>query len=192
MKKIIAIAALALGIAVSAAAQPKAIGGRLGYQTEVSYLHTLGAPNFIEVNAGVDFNSIVNGHFGFTASALYNFVFAQPNWTSRGDWEWYAGPGITTGWVGDHVVYKEKVGDSVVKAHDYRQGFMLGLAAQVGLSYTFWFPLQLSVDLRPVLGMHINNGYDDGLGNKHGSKLGFYDNGFTWNWLPTLSVRYAF
>ena len=26
----------------------------------------------------------------------------------------------------------------------------VGLAAQLGLEYTFWFPLQLSVDFRPT------------------------------------------
>ena len=37
MKKIIILAALMLGIAVAASAQPKAIGGRLGYGLEASY-----------------------------------------------------------------------------------------------------------------------------------------------------------
>jgi hypothetical protein len=42
MKKIIVIAALMLGFAVAAVAQPRAIGGRLGNGAEVSYQHSLG------------------------------------------------------------------------------------------------------------------------------------------------------
>ncbi len=191
MKRIIAIAALALGLSVAAVAQPKAIGGRFGYTgLEVSYEHYAGSPNFLEFEVGTTITDLVNDSFGFQATAMYNFVFAQPNWTSRGDWEWYAGPGITTGWLGDTVVYNNK--ELGVKEKVWDQGFMLGLAAQVGLSYTFWFPLQLSVDIRPVFGMHINNGWDNGLGEKVGSKVGFFNNGITWNWTPTLSVRYAF
>ena len=51
MKKIIVIAALMLGFAVAASAQPRAIGGRLGNGAEVSYQHTLGQ-NFLEIDGG--------------------------------------------------------------------------------------------------------------------------------------------
>ena len=186
MKKIFAIAALVLGISALAAAQPKAIGGRLGYgPIEVSYEHSVGSPNFFEINAGVDLYSLAAGHFGAQVSALYNFVLAQPSWTSRGDWEFYAGPGLTTGWLGDTVhKYYEGVHD-----WEWQQGYMVGIAAQVGLSYTFWFPLNLSVDLRPVLGLHINAPVS---GQLIDTKVGLYNQGFTWCWIPTLSVRYAF
>lgn len=190
MKKILAILAIALGISAAAVAQPKAIGGRLGYQTEVSYQHYLGNPNFLEATLGVDLNSLAHdNNFGFLATASYNFVIAQPSWTDRGTWQWFAGPGIATGWLNDKVMWKSNMGDS--KLYDYQQGFMLGLAVQGGLSYTFWFPLQLSVSLRPVLGMHINKGGEIG-GETYGSHVGFYDGGITWNWTPTLSVHYAF
>ena len=52
MKRIILIAALALGVAFAAAAQPRAIGVRLGYGGEISYQHTLGGANFVEANLG--------------------------------------------------------------------------------------------------------------------------------------------
>ena len=41
MKKIILIAALALGFAVAATAQPRALGVRLGNGGEISYQHYL-------------------------------------------------------------------------------------------------------------------------------------------------------
>ncbi len=162
-KKILAILAVALGISVAASAQPKAIGGRLGNQLEVSYQHNLSSPNFIEVDLGLDLGSLNYG-FGFQATAIYDFVFAQPNWTSRGDWEWYAGPGVALGY----------------GVNNETMGMTLGIAGQIGLSYTFWFPLQLSVDLRPVIGLHFGDG------------VRFYTAGVTSYWIPCLSVRYAF
>lgn len=133
MKKTIIIIAVMLGFAFAASAQPKAIGGRLGYGIEASYQHTLGAPHFLELNAGI----FGLNHVGFRFTGLYNFVFAQPNWTPRGSWAWYAGPGVSLG----TAHYNDKNGQ-----------FFAGIAGQLGLEYEFWFPLQLSVDLRPQFG----------------------------------------
>ena len=52
MKKIILAAALVLGFAVAASAQPRAIGVRIGNGGEVSYQHSLGS-NFLEVDGGL-------------------------------------------------------------------------------------------------------------------------------------------
>ena len=58
MKKIILIAAMVLGFAVAAVAQPRAIGLRGGYGVELSYQHTLGE-NFVEANLGLTgFNAL--------------------------------------------------------------------------------------------------------------------------------------
>ena len=119
MKKTIIIIAVMLGFAFAASAQPKAIGGRLGYGIEASYQHTLGAPHFLELNAGI----FGLNHVGFRFTGLYNFVFAQPNWTPRGSWAWYAGPGVSLG----TAHYNDKNGQ-----------FFAGIAGQVGLEYEFW------------------------------------------------------
>lgn len=156
MRKAIIVIAAMLGFAFMSSAQPKAIGGRLGYGLEASYQHYLGSPNFLEANAGIwGFDEI-----GFRVTGTYNFTFAQPKWTPRGNWAWYAGPGVTFG-----------------TSCDSENNFFFGILGQVGLEYTFWFPLQLSADLRPSFG--ICNG-------------GFYTNGFTYGLIPTLSVRYSF
>ena len=125
MKKIIIATALLIGLAFAASAQPRAIGLRLGYGTEASYQHTLNGENFIEANLGA---------FGFgalQASAVYNFMIAQPAWTARGEWGIYAGPGVALG-------------------TGFSTGYALNIdvVGQVGLEYTFWCPLHLSVDLR--------------------------------------------
>lgn len=152
MKKTLIIIAAILGFAVAASAQPKAIGGRFGATgLEASYQHYLGNPNFLEVDLGFYmFN-------GFNATGTYNWTFAQPNWSSRGEWGWYAGPGINLG--------------------VYDSNFFIGAVGQVGLEYTFWFPLQLSVDLRPTIGVYDGEFFTDGL---------------AYGFIPSFSVRYAF
>ena len=152
MKKIFIAAALVLGFAVAASAQPRAIGLRLGWGAEASYQHTVYNEDFVEVDLGLcTFD-------GLNASAVYNFMIAQPAWTDRGDWGFYAGPGLAVGMGGLTT-------DSAY--------FNLGVAGQVGLEYTFWFPLQLSFDISPVLGFGFNYG-------------------FHWSVMPAIGVRYRF
>ena len=146
MKKIILLAAMMLGLAVAASAQPRAIGARLVWGIEFSYQHTVKDADFVEANLGLNnFNSL-------DLSAVYNFMIAQPQWTDRGEWGFYAGVGAAVGL------------DETIR---------VGAAGQVGLEYTFWFPLQLSVDIRPQLGL-INSGFG------------------IWGWAPCLAVRYSF
>ena len=150
MKKIILVAAMVLGFAVAAAAQPRAIGVRGGLGAGLSYQHTVGA-NFIDADLGF-------GH-GLNVAATYNWTLMQPNWTSRGDWGVYAGPGAALGLGIGEVDYLN-----------------VAVAAEVGLEYTFWFPLQLSVDIRPQLGAYLSG------------ESGLYLGGF----VPTFAVRYKF
>ena len=150
MKRIILVAALVLGFAAAAVAQPRAVGLRGGWGVEASYQHTLGA-NFIQADLGLV------GH-GITATATYNWMLAQPQLTDRGEWGVYAGPGAALGLYGN--------------------AFCAGIAGQVGLEYTFWFPLQLSIDLRPHIGFWAGN-----------KTAGFY--GLD-SFCPTLAVRYRF
>ena len=157
MRKLILIAALVFGVTVAASAQPRAIGGRLAYGVEASYQHNLGGENFVEADFGLCYYSALN------ATATYNFMIAQPAWTDRGEWGFYAGPGASLGY--SFVGYDE---------------FVFGVVGQVGLEYTFWFPLQLSVDLRPQIGLAAGNG---------GAR--FYTEGL-FGFVPTIGVRYRF
>ena len=145
MKKTLLIVIALLGLSLAAVAQPKAIGVRGGlfgphFNGEISYEHwaTLfdNDYDFAEIDLGVF------GGNGFKATALYNFTFAQPEFTDRGEWGFYAGPGLAVGY-GTGNKLKED-GTTEPKARPF-----LGFAAQLGLEYTFWFPLQLSVDFRP-------------------------------------------
>ena len=104
----------------------------------------------MEADLGLFVNSI-------NAAAIYNFMIAQPSWTDRGEWGFYAGPGAALG----------------LGIMNNYNAFSLSAAGQVGLEYTFWFPLQLSFDIRAQLGYGFNHGFYWGLG-------------------PALSVRYRF
>ena len=86
MKKIIMIAAMVIGFAVAASAQPKALGLRVGYGAELSYQHNVGE-NFIEADLGLE--SFKN----LGIAATYNFNIAQ---FGEG-FNFYAGPGIGLG-----------------------------------------------------------------------------------------------
>ena len=152
MKKIILVAALVLGFAVAASAQPRAIGLRGGWGVEASYQHSFGA-DFLQADLGLNTFDSVHG------SVVYNFMIAQPSWTSRGEWGFYAGPGAAVGM---------KLGNSETDGY-----FHIAAAGMVGLEYTFWFPLQLSVDFR----QHIGFGFGKGI------------------WFPSsvgISARYRF
>lgn len=133
MKKIIMIAAMVLGFAVAASAQPRAIGVRIGNGGEISYQHSLGN-NFLEVDGGLGLG--FDGVFNVGATGIYNFMISE-----FGDgFGFYAGPGASVG-LG--------LGDA-----NY---FTLGVAGMIGIEYTFDFPLQLSLDFRQHIG--IGNGF---------------------------------
>lgn len=135
MKKTFLILAALVGFALAASAQPKSIGGRLGnYGIDVSYEnYVFGGADFLEFGLGLD-----NGFStsSFHVDGIYNFMILQPNWTSMGSWGFYAGPGASV------AVWKNKDDENTVYA---------GFVGNVGLEYTFDFPLQLSVDFRPRL-----------------------------------------
>lgn len=169
MKKVLLFATLFLTISVVAIAQPRAIGGRLGSNLEVSYQHSLGK-NFVELDAG-----LVGFGAGFQLTGIYNFIVLSPNWTPQGEWNLYAGPGLGVGHRGS---YYENHGATFV-----------GVAGQVGLEYTFAFPLQLSVDYRPLVGMAFGKDIDYNSNTHEFKNSQFYSKGF---FDLALSVRYRF
>ena len=142
MKKSLLFVIALLGLSLAAVAQPKAIGLRGGpFEQELSYEHWLtifdNDYDFVEAELGVF------GGNGFKATAMYNFTFAQPEFTDRGEWALYAGPGALLGY-GSYTTVET---DGTTKNHARP---FIGATAQLGMEYTFWFPLQLSVDFRPA------------------------------------------
>ena len=193
MKKITTFIVIFLVCSIAANAQPRALGARIGMTGfDVTYQHTLGKKNFVQADMSLDFGYGGSSAPGFKATAIYNFVVARPAWTDKGTWALYTGPGLSLGYVQDRVVYKE--GNFRYHPNDY--GFMLSIAVQAGLEYTFDFPLQLAADLRPYFGMHVNDGVSrrvDAITDQvvFKSKTGWYNNGW-FGFIPSVSVRYRF
>ena len=134
MKKFLFIAVLAMA-SVMAYAQPRAIGGRLGYGAEVSYEHGLGSGNMVSLEVGVP------GFALLEAACTYDWIDpfgATVPWNEKGEWHWYMGVGgaVQMTWANPGL------------------GF-IGAAGRFGIEYDFWFPLQLSLDFRPTLGVAI-------------------------------------
>ena len=131
MKKYLFIAVLAVA-SLAAYAQPRAVGVRLGYGAQVSYEHQLGQ-NMVSLEVGVP------GFARLEAACTYDWIDpfgATVPWNEKGEWHWYMGVGgaFQTSWVADG------------------SGFV-GAAGRFGIEYDFWFPLQLSLDWRPNVGV---------------------------------------
>ena len=137
MKKTIIVLAILLGFTAVASAQPRAIGLRGGILDgglcQISYQHYAKAENFVELDLGA-FYSESNALFDL--SALHNWMIVQPEWTEEGEWGFYLGAGGTVG------TFLNDDNNSKVR---------FGIVGQAGLEYTFKFPLQISVDVRPYL-----------------------------------------
>lgn len=159
------LSVLLLCCCLAAAAQPKAAGLRAGLSgdrlvVEVSYEHEMGLVkgDFIEAEVGLF------GRDGFRTTGLYNLGY-QPDWSSRGNWEFYAGLGFSVGY---GSIIDNTSPDSITGLPFFAP------CGQVGMAYTFAFPLQLSLDFRPAYQLPVV--FNDSLG-----------------WLSWgLSARYAF
>ncbi len=161
MKKLVLSIVMVVGFAAAVIAQPRAIGGRVGWALEASYQHGFGTSRFLEIDAGF------YGFDGVQGAVVHDWIFASPSWTPKGTWDWYAGVGGAVGGYGFLDIFEKRPNCGYV-----------GVAGQIGLSYTFWFPLQLSADFRPTIGTWFNR-----------DQVGFY---YLGAWDFALSVRYAF
>ena len=113
-----------------ATSAPRAIGVRFGYGVSVSYQHGLASGNMV----GLDLD--IPGFEGIGLTATYDWINPCGNvipWDNKGEWNWYAGCGLS--------------GGCGFKGFGY-----LGAAGRLGIEYDFWFPLQLSVDWTPNVG----------------------------------------
>ena len=123
---------------------------------ELTYQHTLGN-NMLELDFGLP------GFYGLEAAATYDWIFPINSWQEQGSWNWYAGVGAGLGMYGfDHIT-----------------GFV-GVAGRIGVEYNFWFPMNISLDWRPVIGPNFNSA------GARFNTFGIFQGGIA------LSVRYLF
>ena len=124
---------LAFAMSVSAFAQPRAIGVNVGYGVDVSYQHTLGQKNMLDLNVSLP------AFCGIAAQGTYDWINpfnTKIPWDNKGKWDWEMGVGAGVGYLWTF------------------RGLVAGAAGHIGVSYDFWFPLQLSVDWRPLIGIY--------------------------------------
>lgn len=169
MKKIIFIAFLTIVGVSYVVAQPRAVGARFGYGAEISYEHGFGESNMLSIEAGL------HGFSGLETAITYDWIDpfgATFPWEYRGEWHWYLGVGGAIGF-----------GSWYNWSRGYFTSF-IGAAGRCGVEYDFWFPLQLSVDYRPVIGP----GFVTYRGNTNAA---FYTPGLYAGGIA-FSVRYKF
>jgi hypothetical protein len=153
------IAVLAVA-SLAAYAQPRAIGANLGGSLGFSYQHGFGEANMLDVAVSVPF---LNG-WGIGGSVTYDWIdpFNAPvPWNEKGEWHWYMGVGGGGGIYG----FKEPC-------------WFAGVVGHIGIEYDFWFPLQLSLDWRPNIG--VSNAHKNWF-----NPWGLYDG-------ISLGIRYKF
>lgn len=133
MKKIITTMIVMLAVASVALAQPRAIGGRIGYNTEFSYQHSITDGMYVDLTAGL---GNAWSYWGYAdATASFDWVF-----NIKGIWNWFVGPAAGLG-VGYGVYYR-----------DYNvMPFRVNVGGQIGFEWEFGIPLNLTVDWRPMV-----------------------------------------
>lgn len=151
MKKTLFSIVFFLGIVAAVQAQeisPNAIGIRVGdkdgFGTEVNYQRALGENNRLEL--GLGWRS-ANNFDAIRFTGIYQWV-----WKLDGDFNWYAGVGAAVG--------SFDFDDGFVGNRDLDELFV-NAAGNIGIEYNFDFPLLLSLDFRPEIG--ITNDIDDDL-----------------------------
>ena len=156
MKRIVLVAIYVLS-SLTVFSQPRSLGVRGGLEYQLSYQHGVEPrADFIEL----DFGYQLLGN-GLNAAVAYDFMVAQPSWTRKGSWGVYVGPAI--------------------KAAFFGAGTCVSAGAEVGLEYTFEFPLQISLDIKPAVGVAISN-----------RTISLYGGEATIGAFPAISLRYRF
>lgn len=162
MKKsvLLILTIVALGLQANAQEISKnAIGIRLsesdGFGPEVNYQRALGDDNRLEL--GLAFHTKSNWD-AVKLTGIYQWV-----WNIDGGLNWYAGPGAGAGIVSYNRYDEDKLGKD---RHSDAFAFLTG---DVGIEYSFNFPLLVSFDFRPQanLGYRDDVSFDVGLSARY-------------------------
>ena len=141
-------------------AQPKAIGARLGYNFEVSYQHNL-PTGMLEVDAGLSPFIFQKGYIldenGNKIPQTFHYgraeIIAIYDWTMNiaNSLNWYVGLAAGVSWGYGDFFNSEHYNKNGNLTTYSRLGLPVG--AQIGLEYDFNFPMNLSIDYRPMINL---------------------------------------
>lgn len=171
------IAVLCLAVCASmsyADAQPRSAGASFSFSAlGATYEHTLNQDCFINADIKAEMGSYFMDSTrlpGVSASLSGNFIISR--WTSRNGNTIcaFAGPGITTG-----------------IAHEFRKdyGYFFGLKGRLGIECLFDRKVALSINLSPVLGMHMT------IVDEH-LEMRYYKRGIINAMIPEIGIKYLF
>jgi len=187
MKKFSLLTIILLATCTVAIAQPRAIGGRLGYNIGISYQHQLGEKNMIQA----DVDLVAYALHGIQGTVTYNWIIPLKSWNVA-NWNLIAGVGAGVGfqwWAGNNVIWHSwEYGP-----RNWGSGTFLGAAGMIGMEWNFKFPLQLAIEYRPIVGTILNQKkdyYEDHF-VRNGIGVNFYYRGL-WESAAAISVRYKF
>ena len=111
------------------------VGDNDGFGTEVNYQRALGDNNRLELGLGwrdaANFNA-------YRLTGIYQWV-----WNLEGNFNWYAGAGAAVG----------SFDFDTNSGFDDTSTFFVNAAGNIGIEYDFNFPLLLSLDFRPEIGL---------------------------------------
>lgn len=178
MRRFILLLAIALVPAAALSAQPRSVGVRMGYYFDAMYQHDLSQKFFVDAALGTS----VNGDF--RVSSTVNGVFYSFD-APEAYFNLYWSAGLAMGYMGDNCTVDVLDLPVRVEGTFYSKGFAFGFVPGIGIECDFNIPLQLSLDIRPVIGFHVAEGYN---GRTYAN---FYDNGL-FGFIPSISVRYRF
>lgn len=140
MKKLFTTLFVMLAVASVAFAQPRAIGGRLGYNEEFSYQHSITEGMYVDLTAGL--GNVWSPWSYADVTASFDWVF-----NIKGIWHWFVGPAAGIGY-GYGSYYKDNA----------YMPLRLNIGGQIGFEWQFGIPLNLTVDWRPMVNvMGFNN-----------------------------------
>ncbi|MCL2245726.1 MAG: hypothetical protein FWC10_01235 [Lentimicrobiaceae bacterium] len=181
MKRLSIFAIILMATCTVAMAQPRAIGGRIGWGIGPSYQHQIGEKNMIQ--ADLDF--LGYGWWGVQATATFNWLIPLLS-VDAGALNLYPGVGIGGGyeWLGNRVYFLES------NAKNWGTGF-IGVAGMIGIEWSFKFPLQLSFEYRPLIGPCFYNKYTSYWDGTESVGVDFYYHGL-YSGAIAIGVRYKF
>lgn len=141
-----------LAVASVAFAQPRAIGGRLGWNyEEFSYQHSITDGTYLDLTAGLG-NLWSGGFQAADVTAAFDWVF-----NIKGIWNWFVGPaaGVGFGYGYGYSYYSNRGGYNVWGDYGHYDApympFRLNIGGQIGFEWQFSIPLNLTVDWRPMV-----------------------------------------
>lgn len=141
-----------------------AVGFNIGSGLGVSYQQDIAEKYRLDIAFHLPYAT----NNGIGAGGIVTFDWVDPAgttipWDKAGEWHWCAGVGVASG------------------AYNFINPYWYaGVAGHVGIEYDFKFPMQLSLDWRPNLGVRRN--HEDQIVY---NTFGLYDN-------ITMGIRYRF